>query len=324
MENLINDLEKYLKALNVEQLYNDPGHKNAKNWVAEVGALLKDHRKSAYKGFKNLSQHLYPSIPLNTRKHAAEQMDVFIRQILAEYKRAYITRSDEGDHEATRQIDKIKIFLSYSTDNKEGVGRIKTWLTNFGFEAFLAHEDITPSLEWQNEIIVNLDTCHIFIPIITDEFLKSSWTDQEAGIAFIKKKKIVPVSIGHKPYGFLGIYQGLPMDLKYVENGCIGIVKAIKTDQRYAQIVLDLVISSLSNSRSFASSEWKTSIIAEFDSFTKEQFDMVLKSAIDNNQVSIAFGSRIDLKNLIKKYPHLVDPGLLKQLNKKDEDFKFD
>lgn len=37
MENLINELEKYLQLLNVEQLYNDPGHKNAKNWLAKSG-----------------------------------------------------------------------------------------------------------------------------------------------------------------------------------------------------------------------------------------------------------------------------------------------
>lgn len=86
MESLIKSLEKYLRSLNVEQLYNDPGHQKSKDWLAGVAAIFKSNRKSAYKRFISLSQHIYPSIPLATRKHAAEQIDVFMRQIIAEYK----------------------------------------------------------------------------------------------------------------------------------------------------------------------------------------------------------------------------------------------
>lgn len=86
MEKLINNLEKYLQSLNVKQLYTDPGHKNSKDWLAGVTAALKVSGRHSYKDFKNLSQHMYPSIPLETRKHAAEQIDVFLRQIIAQYK----------------------------------------------------------------------------------------------------------------------------------------------------------------------------------------------------------------------------------------------
>ncbi len=86
MESLIKNLEKYLQSLNVEQLYTDPGHKKSKNWLAGVTAVLKVGGRHSYKDFKNLSQHIYASIPLKTRKHAAEQIDVFLRQIIAQYK----------------------------------------------------------------------------------------------------------------------------------------------------------------------------------------------------------------------------------------------
>jgi len=86
MESLIKSLEKYLQSFNVEQLYSNPGHKKSKNWLAGVTAVLKVGGRHSYKDFNNLSQHLYPSIPLETRKHAAEQIDVFLRQIIAQYK----------------------------------------------------------------------------------------------------------------------------------------------------------------------------------------------------------------------------------------------
>lgn len=144
-------------------------------------------------------------------------------------------------------------------------------------------------------------------------------------MAFIANKLIVPVSVdrGPNPHGFLSIYQALKLDLEELEKGYIKVVRAIKGDQRYAPIVLDLLTKSLKGSRSYASSEWKTSLISEFDSFTKEQFDLILETAIGNNQVHFAHGSRLDLQNLIKKHPELVDPVLLKQLNSTDENFKF-
>lgn len=327
MENLIKNLEKYLQSLNVEQLYTDPGHENSKNWLAGVTAVLKVSGRHSYKDFKNLSQHIYPSIPLETRRHAAEQIDVFFRRIIAQYKMEFVTNSNtELQESAENKIEKIKIFLSYSTKNKVGVGKIKSWLYSFGFEVFLAHEDIEPSLEWQKAIIKELKECHIFIPVITQQFNESDWTDQESGMAFITNKKIIPISVeGFNPHGFIGIYQASPMNQKSVETDCIKLIRAIKNDSQYSSIVIDLLIKNLiwGKSSTFASAEWKTAILAECDSFTKEQFASLLKVAIENNQVHYAAGSREDLKSLIKKYRHLVNLNLLEKLNKIDKDFKF-
>lgn len=325
MENLIKELEKYLKGLNVKQLYTNPGHKDVKNWLAEVAALLKTSRRYSYKKFTSLSQHIYPSVPLQTRKHVAEQIDVYMRQIIAQYKREYLVQDHLQVKNKDDKIGEVRIFISYSSLNKEIAGDIKRWLSEFGFKAFLAHDDIRPSLEWQKVIIDNLKVCHVFILIITPEFNESKWTDQESGMAFITSKLIIPVSVNKSPnpHGFLSVYQALKFNPKELEKGCIKIVRAIKDDQRYAPIVLDLLITSLKKSRSYASSEWKTSLISEFDSFTKEQFDLILETAISNNQIHFAYGSRLDLQDLIKKYPKLVDPALLKQLNNTDENFKF-
>lgn len=84
---LVEDLDKYFKALNVQRLYEEPDHKTSKDWLAEVTAILKNLDESDFQAFLNLRQHLYPSIHLGARKHAAEQIDGFIRQKVAEYKR---------------------------------------------------------------------------------------------------------------------------------------------------------------------------------------------------------------------------------------------
>lgn len=85
--NLVQELISFFKALNVQKLYEAPDHKTSKDWLAEVAAILKNLDETDYKRFSDLRQHLYDSIPLTTRKHAAEQIEGFIRQKVSEYKR---------------------------------------------------------------------------------------------------------------------------------------------------------------------------------------------------------------------------------------------
>lgn len=81
-------------------------------------------------------------------------------------------------------VSKPRVFLSYSHKDRVIAGSIKTTLGSEALEVFMAHEDIQPSLEWQEEIFRQLKLCDIFIPLFSNNFRKSNWTDQESGLAF--------------------------------------------------------------------------------------------------------------------------------------------
>jgi hypothetical protein len=83
---LVERLANYHKSLDVEQLYVSPDHKKSKDWLAGVAAVFKNLDEADYKEFVNHRQHLYKVILRTTRKHAAEQIDSFIRQKVAEYE----------------------------------------------------------------------------------------------------------------------------------------------------------------------------------------------------------------------------------------------
>lgn len=87
-----------------------------------------------------------------------------------------------------------------------------------GFDIFIAHDDIKPSLVWQQEILKNLKQCDIFIPFLTKNFKESNWTDQETGIAFLMGKHIIPLKVDYIPYGFINKYQGLKFDSNNIET----------------------------------------------------------------------------------------------------------
>lgn len=88
----------------------------------------------------------------------------------------------------------VPAFLSYSHQDRQLAGLIKGTLNYYGFDTFLAHEDLQPSVEWQEIILINLKECLVFLPLLTDSFIKSDWTDQETGIAIALDKIIVPIN----------------------------------------------------------------------------------------------------------------------------------
>src|SRR3989344_4424930 len=99
---LVEELTGLYQQLNVEQLYQLPNHRSSKAWLSEIAAILKNLDETDFQAFLNHRQHLYPSIPINVRKHAAEQIDGFVRQKVAEYKRydfSYLDREIKNNPE---------------------------------------------------------------------------------------------------------------------------------------------------------------------------------------------------------------------------------
>ena len=76
----------------------------------------------------------------------------------------------------------MKIFLSYSNLDIEFVSLLRERLMDLGHGLFVAGEDIKVGEEWNNEIKKSLESADIFIPILTDNSIKSNWVIYEFGV----------------------------------------------------------------------------------------------------------------------------------------------
>lgn len=85
----------------------------------------------------------------------------------------------------------MEFFLSYNTSDKGLAGQVKRALEERGQSAFLAHEDIRPSAQWVEEIRQHLDSCTALIAIVTQDFAKSDYTNQEVGFAMGRRKPVL-------------------------------------------------------------------------------------------------------------------------------------
>lgn len=103
----------------------------------------------------------------------------------------------------------LRLFVSHISKDRDKAIRLRTCLDPLGIAAFVAHEDIKPTLEWQREIERALFTMDAFLAILTPGFSVSIWCQQETGFAIARGCKIISLGMGEDPTGFLASRQAL-------------------------------------------------------------------------------------------------------------------
>jgi len=103
----------------------------------------------------------------------------------------------------------LRLFLGHKAEYKKQTSQFKGAMDYYGVSCFVAHEDIEPTKEWQNEIEKALFSMDAMVALMTEEFSNSRWTDQEIAVAIGRQIPIIPVRLGMDPYGFIGKFQGL-------------------------------------------------------------------------------------------------------------------
>lgn len=103
----------------------------------------------------------------------------------------------------------FRLFISHLALFKVQTANLQAVLRRYGISAFVAHEDIEPSKEWQMEIESALQTMDAMAVLLMPGFKESNWCDQEVGFAVGRDVLIIPVRRGLDPYGFIGKYQAI-------------------------------------------------------------------------------------------------------------------
>ena len=101
------------------------------------------------------------------------------------------------------------VFLTHVSKIKEKTSQLKVALADYGMHGFVAHEDIEPTKEWQDEIEAGLASMDALVASLSPGFNESKWCDQEVGVAIGRRVPIVPVRIDLDPYGLFGKYQAI-------------------------------------------------------------------------------------------------------------------
>jgi hypothetical protein len=207
-------------------------------------------------------------------------------------------------------------FISYSSDIKKMAGRIKAYLDVYGFNCFLAHEDIPPQTVWPAEIVKALEKCDLFLPLLTPEFTTSFFCQQETGFAYCRHVEILPVMISKAPMGMIADIQAVRFNEKEFENSCWKIVDHLAKETSLSQQILDALIKVFGDSTSYDDAcNWARYLLNEF-SFTPHQLRAIKNHIKNNYQINETKKARNDIFKFMKKNPTVFDEEFVDWYNR--------
>jgi len=195
-----------------------------------------------------------------------------------------------------------KLFLSHVSSYKKETADLQAALAYYGISAFVAHQDIEPTKEWQTEIEVAMETMDGLAALLIPLFHESNWTDQEVGFAIGKGVPIIPVRLGLDPYGFFGKYQGLQGNGKTVTKIAKEIVEILIKNKNSQPKIIKGIVHSFALSESYAESKEKIELIEQATHIPEDLMELLLTSAKENGQVRGSWGVPEKIKKLEDKF----------------------
>jgi len=220
-----------------------------------------------------------------------------------------------------------KIFLSYSKHDGKIAGELKRFFEEFkNVECFVAHDDIIHGSEWEEEILKNLESANYFMPLQTIELTNSFWCQQEAGIAFARKIKIIPLIPdieGNDPVGFYNRYQGFKIKI----NDLRGSVKlwlmkeGLTPNFNSEEIEKRKMIFAASGTWDEAADNTFQLLKLE-DQFTNADILQILDIALGNGQINGSWSASAQLKRIFIKNTQIIPKDKLAKFLGY-EDFEF-
>jgi hypothetical protein len=195
----------------------------------------------------------------------------------------------------------FRLFLSHKSGVRAKTAKLSTALQHYGVSAFVAHDAIHPTREWQAEIELALRTMDGLAALMTEDFHTSNWTDQEIGCAVGRDVPVVPVNMGTQPYGFIGKFQSVQSDW---DQAPVKIVKAlIRHDD-----MLDAYIEAVAHCRNFDVGNKLAEILPAIDELTYPQVKALVACYNQNGELKGSFGFN-------GRNPRYYGPGLASHLN---------
>jgi len=196
----------------------------------------------------------------------------------------------------------MNTFISYASDIKVTAGKIKKYLDSFGFNCFLAHEDILPQTVWPEEIVKALKRCDLFLPLLTPKFIDSYYCQQETGFAYCKGTEILPIMISMEPMGMIADLQAVKFNKEEIETSCWKIIKHVGNNKKLSEPILDALIAWFGESSSYDSAAKRAdSILNEFE-FSRRQVRQIKLHIKENSQIHKTKEARNSIFKFMDKY----------------------
>ena len=183
----------------------------------------------------------------------------------------------------------FRLFLCHLSTFKVKTAQLQKTLEEYGVSSFVAHEDIEPTTEWQDEIEKALFSMDALAAILTPEFNDSKWTDQEVGIAVGRGSLIIPIRKGMDPYGFIGKYQGMQGDGKTIRQVADRVFRILSNHPKTKEKLAGDLVHQITLANDAEDAAKKLNLLRSFEALPQKHLEKIRENYTGNK---IIIGSK--------------------------------
>lgn len=176
----------------------------------------------------------------------------------------------------------FRLFLSHISTFKVKTAQLQKILKDYGISSFVAHEDIEPTQEWQDEIETALHSMDALCAILTPKFNESAWTDQEVGVAVGRDVLIIPIRKGMDPYGFIGKYQGMQGGGKTIGQVAKSIFKILSNHPKTKDTLAGALADQITLAKSEDDAIAKLTLLRTVETLPQKHLEKIRENSKEN------------------------------------------
>ncbi|SPF36927.1 conserved hypothetical protein [Candidatus Sulfotelmatobacter kueseliae] len=196
----------------------------------------------------------------------------------------------------------MRLFVTHLAKHKVFAAQLQASLLNYGISSFVAHNDIEPTSEWQNEIESALATCDALVGLLHEDFHASNWTDQEIGFAMGRGVPVCSIRFRQTPYGFIGKFQAFNGHEKSGEDLAHELFDSFRKNKHTRMKIAEGVVTMFESSWSFAAAKMLMGRLEELTVWSPS-FSKRIGAAVEtNSQVNGSFGVARRVEKLVAKW----------------------
>lgn len=196
----------------------------------------------------------------------------------------------------------FRLFISHLSAEKVLAAELQEAMLSYGISAFVAHNDIEPTLEWQTQIETALATADALLALLHPAFHASNWTDQEIGFAMGRGLPVFSVRFGQDPYGFIGRFQGFVGGGKTVEVLARELFDAYRKNKQSQKRMGEVLLNLFEDSNSFQSAKVRIGYLEELEVWDSSFIPRLEAAPEANSQISGSWGVHERAQTLAKKW----------------------
>ena len=203
----------------------------------------------------------------------------------------------------------FRLFISHISEHKQKATQLQQALKRFGISSFVAHENIEPTKEWQDEIENALFSMDALVAVLTPKFNESKWTDQEIGVAIGRGVLIIPIRKGLDPYGFIAKYQGLQSEGKTVGEVAESVFQIIMSHSKTSSTMTRALVNQILILNNVNEAEYKLALLGRFKSVPEHYLVKLRDNIASNSKLASSEDFNSNLNSLLVEHGLSTTPS---------------